>query len=132
MSFHLGTFTLCQYREILIVGLQLLILNLSLTPEGSSNFWPNKILQNLSLLREQTQSNHSQITVKEKWSQANKKRRQSQILVFCKSRLSSPLIIHGVIKNSPFYGQCCWVQELPFHPLCMVFSLFSCLLFFFF
>lgn len=73
MPFESGTFTLCQYREILIVGLQLLTLNLSLTPEGSSNFWPNKSLQNLSLLREQTQSDHSQKTVKEKWSHSQEK-----------------------------------------------------------
>lgn len=98
-------------------------------PRMFHNFWPNESLQSLSLLREQTQCNHSQITVKEKQSKAKKKRLQSQILVFCKSRLSSPSITHGVIKNSPSYGQCCWVQELPFHPLCMAFSLFFCLFF---
>lgn len=124
MSFQLATFALCQCRQILIVVLQLLILNLSVTPERSSNFWPHKSLQNLSLLREQTQCNHSQITVKEKQSKAKKKRRQSQILVFCKSRLSSPSIIHRVIKNSLSHGQCCQVQELPFHPVCMPFSFF--------
>lgn len=112
----------------MIVVLQLLILNLSLNPECSSNFWPNKSLQNLSLLREQTQCNHSQITVKGKWRKAKKKRWQSQISVFCKSRFSSPSIIHREIKN-PILWATLLVQELPFPPIYMVFSLFFSSLF---